>query len=87
MWIIQLMTYDMGAICLLTLGSGLPNRETYFRKRGFPCALFPDAQLEDKTDKLYEVFMENRKPPIWVSSDHVLAVAFAVRLNGKKGVQ
>ena len=23
-----------------------------------------EAQLEDKTDKLYEFFMENRKPPI-----------------------
>ena len=58
-------------------------------KGGSParCAVFPEAQLENKTDKLYEVFMENRKPPIWVSSDHVLAVAFAVRLNGKKGVQ
>ena len=35
--------------------------------------IFPEAQLKDKTDKLYEFFMENRKPPIWVSSDHGLA--------------
>ena len=34
LWIIQLVTYDMAHV---TLCSGLSNRETYFRKRGFPC--------------------------------------------------